>query len=124
MTLRFCKVNDDLLEKQNRPYAVLSLVTDCPVAATTVDPKQTMRIDTEDDNNRNAWSSGLAPNVINSFGASLQFCVFGTTSSPAPMPNLGMPYAVFHDFDVTPGPWVLEKKYFFFNDENDTPTTR
>ena len=63
ITLRFCKVNGDLLEKQNRPYAVLSFATDCPVAATTVDPKQTMHIDTEDDNNMNGWSSGLAPNV-------------------------------------------------------------
>lgn len=116
---RFCRVNGDSLPQMDQRYAVLSLATDCPVNA----DKVSIKIDTEDDGNSNYWSNGLAPNVVNKYAASLSFCLFKATSSPGTFPDFGMPYAVFHDFDVTQPSWVKSKKYFYFDDENDTPST-
>ena len=38
--------------------------------------------------------------------------------------NVNLPYGVLHDFDAAQPIWVLNKKYVYFNDEDDANETK
>lgn len=124
--MRFCKVNGqsfrpmttDVNDKA-RFYALLKLGQTCPNGSAEF----SRYFDNEDDGNENSAAGPIAPNVSN-VNTSLKFCFFRTGSSPmSDFPNLGVPYAVFHDFEGgQPFPYdlALGKAKHSSDDEDDS----
>jgi len=123
VTLNFCKVNGQSFrhlttsvnDKANF-YAVLKLGQTCPNGSS----EMKRHIDNEDDDNRNSPSGPIAPNQMDT-NTTLRFCYFhaGTTTM-ASFPSLGIKYAVFHDYDLSPQPaFVISKRWTFTDDEDD-----
>jgi hypothetical protein len=126
-TMGFCKVDG----KKFRPitsdvnqtyqfYAVLKLGQYCPNGSIEF----SRLIDNEDDDNNNSYSGPTAPNLVNG-NTRLYFCMFRTGSTKmTAFPSLGVPYAVFHDYDGIQPPWVIKKRYARSDDEDDDNATR
>ena len=105
-------------------YSVLKLSAKCPPGS----HDRGIYIDTEDDSNNNDHKGNISPNVVNA-NATLRFCQFRSSSSvavgkvsfPVFKDSLGasVSYGVLHDFDAVQPSWVLNKKYLYFNDEDD-----
>jgi hypothetical protein len=122
-TLRFCKVNGQgfkhlttSVNDKAKFYAVLKLGQTCPNGSS----EMTRYFDNEDDSNANSSSGPIAPNTMNS-NTRLRFCYFHAGSSTmASFPSLGVQYAVFHDYDVSPQPsFVISKRWVYSDDEDD-----
>jgi hypothetical protein len=127
--LTICKVNGKIFKphttdvsQTGRYYGVLRMSESCPANGL----KASRYVDTEDDDNANRVEGSLSPSSWNKYGFNLQFCVF--TSGPSSnvehgFPDIGVSYAVFHDYDdVAIGDnqyKILKKRYFMTNDEDD-----
>lgn len=112
-------------------YSVLKLSTNCPPGS----HDRGIYIDTEDDDPNNDHSGNILPNSVKANNATLRFCQFRSASATAPgtmgsFPafkddqNVNLPYGVLHDFDGAQPTWVLNKKYVYFNDEDDANETK
>jgi hypothetical protein len=121
--INFCKVNGQdfkhlttsVNDKANF-YAVLKLGQTCPNGSS----EMSRYIDNEDDSNANKKSGPIAPNQMDT-NTSFRWCYFhaGTTTMDS-FPNLGVKYAVFHDYDVSPQPgFVISKRWLYSDDEDD-----
>jgi len=111
-------------------YAVLKLGSGpCPNGAI----EMVRRVDNEDIGNRNSSSGSLEPNELQdattvppSTFTTLHFCYFRWASTAADtmaaFPDLGFPYAVFHDFDGPQPSWVTVKRWLYGLDETQTST--
>lgn len=133
-TLHFCRVAVDAT--RFRPmttdpddvanfYAVLHFEPTCPPGSTKI----IKRIVNENTNNQNRLQPPNAPALPNNTGddvlgnaTHLHFCFFQAAATPeqtmTAFPDLGFPYAVFHDFEGMQPGWVLEKRWRFSDDEN------
>jgi hypothetical protein len=111
-------------------YAILKFGERCPAHAVEI----TKRIVNEDTGNRNDPTRAgelLAPNEIvdDARGnyTKLVFCFFRAAPSPAEsmesFPELGFPYAVFHDFDAAQPSWVIRKRWQYSDDSNQSSPT-
>jgi hypothetical protein len=126
--LAFCRVDGDLFRpfvedpRGGGSYALLQLGRRCPEGSVAV----TKHISNESSNNDN--SSGginLGPNQsVNSLHSTfteLHFCLFQPRAAAAGVqsefPDLGLPYAVIHDFDGFQPPWVIQKAWVLSEDE-------
>jgi hypothetical protein len=120
--LAFCRVRGEQFWRMTPgyaatdAYAVLKLGKYCPKGATEIK----RFIDNEDDDNRNSASGPYAPN-ISTANTTLVFCYFAplppfTLAAPV-FPELGVPYAVFSDFDTARG--GLAKRWVRSDDEDD-----
>ena len=130
LRLPYCRVDGDLFTAAAGPgaaYAVLKLGDQCPQGSREV----TKHIDNEDSPPDVSYVSrgigAIAPNVVvnSDLGTYtlMHFCLFpGTPSGESEghaFPDVGLPYAVFHDFDgVQPG-WVISKGWLLGDDESD-----
>jgi len=95
-------------------YAVLKLGTTCPNGSKDVERD----VDGETDDNRTAISGPVGPNSANK-AAFLHFCVFDSISDKMQsFPDIGMPYAVFHDYDGAQPSFVLGKRWVYTDDED------
>ncbi|HET6284562.1 MAG TPA: hypothetical protein VFH73_26635 [Polyangia bacterium] len=111
-------------KRTENAYAVLKLGKQCPNGSVAM----TKTIDTEDhtDNNINRWTGRLGDsNRIGTGQATtvtLAFCYFTSADLPdlamTEFPDLGFPYAVFHDFDGPQPPWVISKMWHYGDDED------
>lgn len=111
-------------------YAALMLGTTCPN-----DSKGRSRYSTgEYDDNQSSWSGPMGPNFFQWPGGSLSpggsvavlsFCEFReSTDKMTSFPDLGMPYAIFHDYDSIQPSFVMTKKWVYTDDEDDSsPST-
>lgn len=119
--LRFCKVNGSSfrplttdVSKKAYFYATLKLGQYCPNGSVEI----TRHIDNEDDKNRNSYSGPLSPNAVG-INTRLHFCFFRTGSpTMSSFPNLGVDYAVFHDYDGDQ-PSLFKRKAWIFSDDED-----
>jgi len=134
--LLFCRVDSRLFSAATSggpayDYAVLNLSGKgtCPNGSEPV-----MRhISNEDTDDRSFYAGHPDPNrvvvdpTLGEF-TELHFCVFRAASSASggdagaaagadPFPDLGFPYAVFHDFDGFQPPWVIRKSWLLSADE-------
>jgi hypothetical protein len=132
----FCKVDGrdfyswtKFSSKTEYFYAVLRLGTDCPNGAQGATHYSTGELD----NNESSWTGPmggsvfLAPNdgSLDPNGPVLatSYCFF--QDSPDKMtafPDLGMQYAVFHDYDSAQPSFVLSKRWVYTDDEDDNIT--
>jgi hypothetical protein len=112
-------------------YAVLKLGPDeAPCPNGSVDMVRTM--DTEDDLNGGRTVGALGPNHLGTMTGDtftiLHFCFFRWAESAADtmaeFPDLGFPYAVFHDFDGSQPTWVNLKRYMYSRNETSTNGNR
>lgn len=107
-------------------YAVLKLSDEgqpCPNGSV----EMVRRMDTEDTNNEGRAVGAIGPNQVITIPASnatiLHFCFFRWADNPADtmqdFPDLGFPYAVYHDFDEPQPPWVTLKRWYrIINEQN------
>jgi hypothetical protein len=120
---KFTPMTTDPFDTSNA-YSVLKLSANCPPGS----QDRGIYIDTEDDDDNNSHSGNISPNTVNA-NATLRFCQFRSTS--AAVKKMSFPvfkdssgasvsYGVLHDFDGAQPSWVLNKKYVYFNDENDS----
>lgn len=111
---RFCRVNGTSFRPMAREvsdighyYAVLRLGPKCPNGSTIM----YRQVDNEDNDNENFGEGPYQPNESGSSSTMLHFCFFRVGSGTNvidDLPNLGAPYAVFHDFDgPQPYPYSL-----------------
>jgi len=108
-------------------YALLKL-GDAPCPASSVE--MVRKIDDEDDlGDAMAWTAlgHLGPNQTATAADStttLHFCFFRWAAAGeetmAAFPDLGFPYAVFHDFDGPQPSWVTLKRWVYSSDEDST----
>lgn len=120
---RFCRVNGKVFKPlttsaaaKGRFYAVLKLGTTCPNGSLD----HSRYFDNEDDENANSFSGPIAPNTMN-VNTRLRFCFFRTGAAGATMskfPTLGVPYAVFHDFDTSDQALFMSKHWHYTDDED------
>jgi hypothetical protein len=135
--LNFCHVNvpDGTFrplttnpEDEAQFYAVLRLGDECPKNSVQV-TKAIANYDPADVPNENLMTSvtpALGQNISDPLGhlTRLVFCFFrwaehaGETMQE--VPDLGVHYAVFHDFDVAQPAWVSEKRWILTDDSNGT----
>jgi hypothetical protein len=111
-------------------YSVLKLSGTCPPGS----HDRGIYIDTEDDDPNNKKDGNISPNEVMENNAKLRFCQFRSDflkpgameKFPEFKDNLGasVSYAVVHDFDGPQPSWVLNKKYVFFDDEDDDVETK
>jgi hypothetical protein len=125
----FCKVDGrdfksltKFASKTNYFYAVLSVGEQCPNGS--VDAVRIM--DDEADNNQSSISpAGLANrqrNYHNGFTTVLSFCVFqASTDKMTSFPDLGMRYAVFHDYDAVQPSLFIQKRWVYSDNEDAFP---
>jgi len=126
--LPFCRVDGDLFRpfagdgRGSPSYAVLSLGESCPTGSSLL----VRQISTEHDNDRSrVLGSGAAHNQARTdvHLTELHFCLFTAPADGEPVqtafPDLGLPYAVFHDFDGVQPPWVIAKRWQLNDDEVD-----
>lgn len=102
--LQFCRVNGTSFRPMGRDvndkghfYAVLRLGSKCPNGSTIM----YRFIENENDNNESYASGPYQPNSAGP-NTMLHFCYFregSGTNLVDDVPNLGFPYAVYHDFD-------------------------
>ncbi len=108
-------------------YAVLKMGDDgqpCPNGAV----EMIKRLDTEDDDNVSQALGYIGPNVVGkepgNTSAELHFCYFRAAATAADtmtaFPDLGFPYAIFHDFDGPQPPWVTIKRWALSHNEAGT----
>jgi hypothetical protein len=119
----------DFLDNKNA-YAVLKLSESCPPNSTDFG----IYIDTEDDDPNNSHTGNISPNTVKSNNATLNFCLFNPsvkiaeamTTFPTLKDDAGanVPYGVLHDFDVAQPTWVLNKRFAFFDDEDNDCETK
>jgi hypothetical protein len=134
--LLFCRVDGSIFSAATSggpayDYAVLKLNGDnpCPNGS-----EEVMRhVSNEDNTDLSFYAGRPEPNrvivdaTLGQF-TELHFCVFRAVSSPGggdagvvagadPFPDLGFPYAVFHDFDGFQPPWVIRKAWLRSADE-------
>jgi hypothetical protein len=112
-------------------YAVLKLSPDeAPCPNGSVEMVRTM--DTEDDVNQGRTVGAIGPNYVGTMKGdtftTLHFCFFRWAESAADtmaeFPDLGFPYAVFHDFDGSQPTWVNLKRYSYSRNETNTNGNR
>lgn len=112
-------------EDHAQAYALLRFGDSCPPHSVEI----SKRIINEDTDNRNdpiQAAELLAPNEIvdDARGnyTKLYFCLFQAAPSVADtmneFPDLGFPYAVFHDFDGDQPGWVIRKRWQHSDDSN------
>lgn len=114
-------------EAREQFYAVLMFGDACPAQSVHV----SKRIVNEDAENQNVLE-GVAPeqalpNVITGDLLGnftwLHFCLFRSSDdggeTMTEFPDLGFPYAVFHDFEGPQPAWVIEKRFEYSDDSND-----
>ena len=85
-------------------------------------------MDTEDDMNEGRTVGAIGPNRVGTIKGDtftvLLFCFFRWAESAADtmagFPDLGFPYAVFHDFDGPQPTWVNLKRYMYSHNETNT----
>jgi hypothetical protein len=108
-------------------YALLRFGDRCPAHSVEV----VKRIINEDDRNENDpihSAALLYPNEITDDArgnyTKLYFCLFRAAPSDADtmseFPDLGFPYAVFHDFDGEQPGWVIRKRWQYSDDSNQS----
>jgi hypothetical protein len=120
---RFCKVNGNSFKPlttdvnaKGRFYAVLKLGTTCPNGSFDF----TRHIDNEDTDPATSVTGPIAPSVVGA-NTTLRLCFFRTGVAANLMtafPNLGINYAVFHDFDTTDQKLFLQKHWRYTDDED------
>lgn len=134
--LGLCRVDGSLFKpltaEAGRPeqaYALVKIGKRCPDGSVEVKK----RIDTEDlvppeMGNKNAWNGHFPNPDIGTAGntaATLSFCYFAAAPTGAAVmtdfPDLGLPYAVFHDFEGPQPAWVVSKRWRF--SDNQDPST-
>lgn len=112
-------------------YAVLKLSDDaqpCPKGSV----EMVRRMDTEDVNNKGRTVGAVGPNQVltapDSNATILHFCFFRWADDAADtmqeFPDLGFPYAVYHDFDGPQPPWVTLKRTHHCTNEQNTNGNR
>jgi hypothetical protein len=130
----FCKVDGRNFHSLTRYeyntqyyYATLKLGTDCPNGSHTM-----IRYSTgEYDDNESSMSGPVGLNHFEWPGmatvpggpvAVLYFCHFrDSTDKMTGFPDLGMQYAIFHDYDsAQPSSFVISKKWIYTDDEDDS----
>jgi hypothetical protein len=133
-TLHFCRVVVDATrfrpmttdpEDVANFYAVLHFDPTCPAGSTRI-AKRIVNENTENQNQVQPPNALVAPNqaLDDALGntTNLHFCFFEAAETPeqtmTEFPDLGFPYAVFHDFEGMQPGWVLEKRWRFSDDEN------
>jgi len=105
-------------------YAVLKLSANgqpCPNGSV----EMVRRMDTEDIDNTGATLGDLGPNQVGTMPGGtttiLHFCYFRWADSAADtmqvFPDLGFPYAVFHDFDGPQPVWATMKRWMYSHNE-------
>ena len=125
-TWKFCKVDGrnfksltKYASKTNYFYSVLSIGSACPNGSLLVGR---MMADEADNNESYISPAGLANkqwNYHTGFVTHLSFCMFGpSTDKMTSFPNLGMKYAVFHDYDGVQPELFLQKKWVYSDNED------
>jgi hypothetical protein len=119
----FCKVDGrqfrSLTKYTGKPqffYATLMLGSECPNGS----QRHIRIVESEFDDNRSAITGPAVPNFIDGNQVILFFCLFG--ASPDKMtsfPDLGLEYAVFHDYDGPQPDLFISKKWVYSDDEDD-----
>jgi hypothetical protein len=100
-------------------YALLQFGKSCPRYSHPI----AKYIRNEPENNRNASSGPIEPNessrLLGNY-TKLFFCFFTTAPNEyetmSEFPDLGLPYSVFHDFDVPAPSWVISRRWMFTDD--------
>jgi hypothetical protein len=129
-TLTFCRVDGASFKSlttelaPEQEYAVLKLGSRCPNGSIEV----TKTIDNEDqpvgDGSSHIGDPGPNQLLSGPLGTitQLTFCYFRGAAAPDAVmqsfPDLGFPYAVFHDFDGPQPPWVILKRWLYSDDED------
>ena len=134
VTLPFCRVDGRSFKPltadptaTDQFYAVLKLGDgDCPPPSVEI----VRKIDNEDEvGDAITWTSigHLGPNQAASptdSSTTLHFCFFRWAATPdetmTKFPDVGIPYAVFHDFDGPQPDWVTLKRWMYSSDEVNT----
>lgn len=131
----FCKVDGrdfhsltKFSSKTEYFYAVLLLGTTCPNGSTGVRHYSTG----EFDNNESSWTGTMGGNFFMWASGSMEpggsvlstvYCFFqASTDKMTAFPDLGMQYAVFHDYDSVQPSFVLSKRWVYSDDEDDNAT--
>lgn len=106
-------------------YALLRFGDSCPPHSVEIS-KRIINEDADNENDPIEAADLLAPNQIvdDARGnyTKLYFCLFRAAPSVADtmdeFPDLGFPYAVFHDFDGDQPGWVIRKRWQYSDDSN------
>lgn len=131
----FCKVDGrdfhsftKFASKTEYFYAALALGTTCPNGSTSAYRASTGEIF----DNRSSWTGPMGGNYFQlASGAAgpggsvlyMFFCVFqASTDKMTEFPDLGMQYAVFHDYDSVQPSFVVSKKWVYSDDDDDNFT--
>lgn len=123
----FCKVDGrdfksltKFASKKNYFYSVLALGDACPNGSLWMGR---MMADEADNNRSSIVPKGLANRVLNyhtGFVTHLSFCMFGaSTDKMTSFPDLGMKYAVFHDYDGVQPDLFLQKRWVYSDNEDE-----
>jgi len=121
-TWKFCKVDGRDFKsltmyaaKTHYFYATLKLGLVCPNGS--IDFKR--HVDGEHDNNQSRITGPGAPNAKSSSSMVFNYCLFGAnTDKMASFPDLGMSYAIFHDYDGAQPDHFIAKRWVYSDDED------
>jgi hypothetical protein len=131
--LFFCRVDGALFKQTSadpraveQPYALLQLGTRCPPGSVSVIKLFSTETDVVPPLHSYAVGA-IGPNDLHngdSNTARLAFCYFNAALAPGDtmraFPDLGFPYAVFHDFEGPQPSWVLAKRWHYSDNEDVT----
>lgn len=121
-TFHFCKVDGrnfksltKFASKTSYFYATLKLGQYCPNGSV----EMVRDITNEENDNQSAMSGPASPNYDPGNVIRLFFCMFGaSTDKMRSFPDLGMEYAVFHDYDGPQPDLFFMKKWVYSDDED------
>lgn len=128
-TWQFCKVDGrnfksltKFASKTHYFYATLRLGDHCPNGSKLVAREMADENIDGDNDSRMTGPKGWMNYSYNGFITHMDFCVFkASTDKMTSFPDLGMQYAVFHDYDGAQ-PDLFFKKRWVYSDNNDGAT--
>ena len=121
-TWTFCKVDGRSFKsltkysyKTHYFYATLKLGQYCPNGSLDFQ----RHVDGEHDDNRSRLSGPAAPNTKEVDSIVFNYCLFAAnTDKMTSFPDLGMQYAVFHDYDSEQPDQFIAKRWVYSDDED------
>jgi hypothetical protein len=127
IAFNFCRVDGALFKPfvadgtQGNNYALLRLGEECPAGSVKV----SKYINNPDGVRSNATLGNIGPNQSGNVPGTftqLEFCLFQAQEEGAPVkegfPDVGVAFAVFHDYEGFQPPWVIGKRWLRTDDEN------
>lgn len=121
-TWKFCKVDGRSFKsltkyasKTHYYYATLKLGLECPNGSLDFQ----RQVDGEHDDNQTRISGPAAPNAKSVSSMVFNYCLFGAnTDKMTSFPDLGMSYAIFHDYDGEQPDHFIAKRWVYSDDED------